>query len=68
LLLIKSLWYVPRRVGVGVEEGRVGLVFEWDPAKAAANERKHGVSFDEALTISARLATKIERQQYEEEI
>lgn len=22
--------------------------FEWDPAKAAANARKHGVSFDEA--------------------
>jgi uncharacterized DUF497 family protein len=22
--------------------------FEWDPAKAGANERKHGVSFDEA--------------------
>jgi len=24
--------------------------FEWDPAKAAANERKHRVSFDEAAT------------------
>lgn len=24
--------------------------FEWDEAKAAANERKHGVSFDEATT------------------
>jgi uncharacterized DUF497 family protein len=22
--------------------------FEWDPAKAAANKRKHGVSFEEA--------------------
>ena len=27
------------------------LVFEWDPAKAAANVRKHGVSFDEAETV-----------------
>jgi len=24
--------------------------FEWDPAKAWSNRRKHGVSFDEALT------------------
>jgi uncharacterized DUF497 family protein len=23
--------------------------FEWDPTKAAANERKHGVSFEEAV-------------------
>jgi uncharacterized DUF497 family protein len=27
------------------------LRFEWDPRKAAANERKHGVSFDEATTV-----------------
>ena len=27
------------------------LRFEWDPEKAAANERKHGVSFDEASTV-----------------
>jgi len=27
------------------------LVFEWDPAKAAGNLRKHGVSFEEALTV-----------------
>jgi uncharacterized DUF497 family protein len=27
------------------------LRFEWDPRKAAANERKHGVSFDEAATV-----------------
>jgi uncharacterized DUF497 family protein len=25
--------------------------FEWDPRKAAANLRKHGVSFDEASTV-----------------
>ncbi len=25
--------------------------FEWDDAKAAANERKHGVSFPEAMTV-----------------
>jgi uncharacterized protein len=24
--------------------------FEWDPAKAAANIRKHGVSFEEAVS------------------
>jgi uncharacterized DUF497 family protein len=27
------------------------LVFEWDPKKAKANHRKHGVSFDEARTV-----------------
>ena len=27
------------------------LNFEWDPAKAQGNERKHGVSFDEAITV-----------------
>ena len=25
--------------------------FDWDPAKAAANLRKHGVSFEEARTV-----------------
>ena len=25
--------------------------FEWDPAKARANVRKHGVSFDEARSV-----------------
>ena len=25
--------------------------FEWDPAKAASNIQKHGVSFDEAVTV-----------------
>jgi uncharacterized protein len=25
--------------------------FEWDPAKAAANLRTHGVSFEEAATV-----------------
>lgn len=27
------------------------MQFEWDPAKAASNLRKHGVSFDEAATV-----------------
>lgn len=31
----------------------MGLVFEWDPRKAAANESKHGVTFEEARTIFA---------------
>jgi uncharacterized DUF497 family protein len=25
--------------------------FEWDPAKALANVRKHGVSFEEAASV-----------------
>jgi uncharacterized protein len=27
------------------------LRFEWDPTKAAANARKHGVTFQEAVTV-----------------
>ena len=27
------------------------MPFTWDPAKARANLRKHGVSFDEAATV-----------------
>ena len=27
------------------------LVFEWDPSKAAANRRKHGISFEEAAAV-----------------
>jgi uncharacterized DUF497 family protein len=27
------------------------VIFEWDPAKAAANARKHGISFEEAASV-----------------
>jgi uncharacterized DUF497 family protein len=29
------------------------MKFEWDPRKASGNLRKHGVSFDEAMTVFA---------------
>jgi hypothetical protein len=29
----------------------VGYIFEWDPVKAGANVRSHGVTFDEAATV-----------------
>ena len=29
----------------------MGLSFEWDPRKAVANEKKHGVGFKEASTV-----------------
>ncbi|MGZ3582202.1 MAG: BrnT family toxin [Ktedonobacterales bacterium] len=29
----------------------MGATFEWDESKAVANEQKHGVSFDEAVTV-----------------
>ena len=29
------------------------LLFEWDPAKARLNQRKHGIAFDEAQTVFA---------------
>jgi uncharacterized DUF497 family protein len=27
------------------------IVFDWDPAKAAGNTDKHGVTFEEAMTV-----------------
>jgi len=29
----------------------VGLTFTWDKKKAASNQRKHGVTFEEAATV-----------------
>ena len=29
------------------------LSFEWDPAKARLNQRKHGIAFEEAQTVFA---------------
>jgi len=31
----------------------MGLLFEWDPEKAASNEEKHKVTFDEASSVFA---------------
>jgi uncharacterized DUF497 family protein len=31
----------------------VGYSFEWDPKKAAANLKSHGVSFEEATSVLA---------------
>ncbi len=28
-----------------------GMIFKWDPAKAAANRKKHGVDFHEAASV-----------------
>ena len=48
------------------------LQFEWDEAKSTANVRKHGVRFEEAITIfgdiSCRKATPAERRQYERRV
>jgi uncharacterized DUF497 family protein len=30
-----------------------GALFEWDPAKALDNRRKHGIRFEEAATVFA---------------
>jgi uncharacterized DUF497 family protein len=29
----------------------MGLIFEWDPRKARSNFEKHGVRFEEAMTV-----------------
>ena len=31
--------------------GRMSLEFEWDPKKAEANRARHGIDFEEALTV-----------------
>ncbi len=31
----------------------MSITFQWDPAKAATNQRKHGVSFEEAVAAFA---------------
>jgi uncharacterized DUF497 family protein len=28
-----------------------GLLFEWDPMKAELNRKKHGITFEEAMTV-----------------
>jgi uncharacterized DUF497 family protein len=42
--------------------------FEWDPAKAQSNLRKHGVSFEEAATVFRNLlaATAVDARPEEE--
>jgi uncharacterized DUF497 family protein len=46
------------------------LYFEWDPAKNASNQKKHGISFDEAKTVFsddfARLIADPDHSQEEE--
>lgn len=43
--------------------------FEWDPAKAAANNQKHGISFAEALTcFSDPLALLLEDRRHAERL
>lgn len=37
----------------------IDLQFEWDPAKAAANLKKHGVGFDEARSVFSDERAKI---------
>jgi len=37
----------------------MAVQFEWDPEKAAANQRKHHVTFEEAQTVFADLSAII---------
>ncbi|HET9931128.1 MAG TPA: BrnT family toxin, partial [Polyangiaceae bacterium] len=42
--------------------------FSWDPAKAASNAAKHGVTFKEAITVFDDLGIHIELQRHANEI
>jgi hypothetical protein len=35
------------------------LVFEWDPRKARSNQRKHGISFAEAVSVFSNSMARI---------
>ena len=37
----------------------MSLRFEWDPKKAKTNQSKHGISFEEALTVFANPLARI---------
>ena len=37
----------------------MGVTFEWDSRKATANHAKHGVSFEEAMTVFAAALARI---------
>ncbi len=41
--------------------------FTWDPAKAAVNVAKHGVSFDEACTVFDDLGIRLQLQTHADE-
>src|SRR5438270_13849791 len=38
---------------IGDTPGNRTMEFEWDEAKAEANQRKHGITFAEAMTVFA---------------
>jgi len=50
-LLISSCWAARHRAAWNRLCYFCGVLFEWDPEKAAANLQKHGVSFEEAATV-----------------
>ena len=37
----------------------MSLVFEWDSRKARSNDRKHGISFDEAISVFSNSLARI---------
>ena len=43
----------PRQVPLAFVYTKTGQRFTWDPAKAASNLRKHGISFEEAVRVFA---------------
>jgi uncharacterized protein len=47
--------FTSRHLSDGCKRGEAGMTpsFEWDKAKAAANEKKHSVDFEEAATVFA---------------
>ena len=51
--LYGSRWRPPRHWQVAGIQNKMSFNFEWNPKKAAANDRKHGITFEEASTVFA---------------
>ena len=55
-ITVSRLWYFLQVGFLAIYSGwaigyDLGMEFEWDESKAAANLKKHGVSFEEAKTV-----------------
>jgi uncharacterized DUF497 family protein len=43
--------YIAKLIKINYSVVMSNIKFEWDPKKASANEKKHGISFEEARTV-----------------
>ncbi len=49
--LFDGAYLVPQQWDFGLSAIRHAMRFEWDPDKAKSNLKRHGVSFEDAMTV-----------------